>query len=60
MAELKSTGRKVVSILRDRRGGETNNLTLQRLREEVEQGITDHDDGWRSSSCSWMDDLFSV
>lgn len=53
-AMLASRGRAPRTILRDRRGGQTRNLSLTQLREELAQGIRDHDDSWRSSSCSCM------
>lgn len=54
LAELRNRNRKEVTILKDRRGGETRNLSLMQLREELESGIRDHDDSWRASACNCM------
>jgi hypothetical protein len=56
MAELERRGRKVTTILRDRTGGETKNLSLRQLREEVESGqiVMRSVPKWRESSCSCL------
>lgn len=51
---LQAMGRKVVTILRDRRGGETRSLSLRQLREELESGVRNHDDSWRETQCACM------
>lgn len=53
-----AAGRKEITILRDRRGGTTKNLSLQQLREEIESGARWPNDDWRSDSCSCMGRLF--
>ena len=54
MAKLRSLGRKVITILRDRRGGTTKNFSLYQLRQELEQGVRFADDSWRygGNSCA--------
>ena len=59
LEKLASRGRPQITILRDRRGGTTRNLSLRQLREEVESGFRTHDDSWRASSCSCVGDLFA-
>ena len=56
MAELERRGRKVQTILRDRSDGETKNLSLRQLREEVESGriVYRNLPKWRESSCSCL------
>jgi hypothetical protein len=58
MAELERRGRKVQTILRDRRGGVTQNLSLRQLREEVEAGVRHKYPEWRESTCTCIGDLF--
>ena len=58
LAKLRAAGRKEITILRDRRGGKTKNLSLRQLREEIEAGERWPNDDWRSSSCSCMGSLF--
>lgn len=57
MDRLKERGRKVQTILRDRRGGETQNLSLRQLRQEVEAGLRDGQAS-RESTCSCIGGLF--
>jgi hypothetical protein len=52
LAELRKRGRTEITILKDRRGGEVRNLSLQQLREELEQGIRKPTDTWKVSTCS--------
>jgi hypothetical protein len=54
LAELRKRGRTEITILKDRRGGEVRNLSLQQLREELEQGIRKPTDTWKVSTCSCM------
>ena len=54
LATLDERGRKPMTILKDRRGGEARSLSLKQLREEIAQGIRHHDDSWRETSCSCM------
>lgn len=56
MVELERRGRKVHTILRDRTGGETKNLSLRELREEVESGriAMRSIPKWRESSCACL------
>ena len=58
LAKLRKAGRKEITILRDRRGGKTNNLSLRKLREEIESGERWPHDDWRADSCSCMGNLF--
>jgi hypothetical protein len=48
---LRQRGRKEHTILRDRRGGQTNNYSLQQLRQDIESGNRLPNDKWRESSC---------
>ena len=59
LAKLRAAGRKEITILRDRRGGTTKNLSLKQLREEIESGERWPNDDWRSASCSCMGNLFT-
>lgn len=52
IAELVRRGREPRTILKDRRGGETKNLSLRQLREETEAGIIRKVPSWRESTCS--------
>lgn len=58
MAELERRGRAPQTILRDRRGGTTKNLSLRQLREEVESGVRRRVPEWRESTCTCVGDLF--
>lgn len=58
LAGLRSRNRPEITILRDRRGGEVNNLSLRTLRQEIEAGIRQPKDTWRSSTCSCTGMLF--
>lgn len=58
MVDMKSSGRKAQSILRDRRGGESVPLPLYQLRREIESGERSNGDDYRISSCSCMGNLF--
>lgn len=60
LAELRRRGRTVITILKDRRGGEVNNLSLRQLREEIEAGVRVPRDTWRETTCSCMGRLFAV
>ena len=44
LASLRAKSRKEVTILRDRRGGETKNFSLLDLRRELEAGVRFADD----------------
>lgn len=57
MERLAERGRNVVTILRDRRGGVTKNLSLRQLREEVELGLRAGQEA-RESTCSCLGGLF--
>jgi hypothetical protein len=58
LAMLRERGRTEITILKDRRGGEVNNLSLRQLREEIEAGRK-LPDTWRESTCSCMGRLFA-
>lgn len=58
MELLAARGRKVQTILRDRRGGVTRNLSLRQLREEHESGVRRAYPEWRESTCSCVGTLF--
>ena len=59
MAAQVALGRKPRTILRDRRGGTTSNLSLRQLREEVEAGHVRKTPEWREeSTCSCLSQLF--
>jgi len=58
LAELRRCGRKEITILKDRRGGEVRNLSLKQLREEIEAG-RELPDTWRETTCSCMGKLFA-
>lgn len=60
LERLRQRGRKPQTILKDRRGGVTQNLSLRQLRLEVESGVRHDSDSWRSSSCSCVGDLFTL
>lgn len=60
MAELERRGRKVVTILKDRRGGVVRNLSLRQLREEQESGVKRQIPKWRESTCSCVGTLFDM
>jgi len=53
MAILEEKGRVVVSILKDRRGGETKSYSLQQLREDIEAGRRLPKNDWRTP-CACM------
>lgn len=57
LARLAERGRKPRTILKDRRGGVTQNLSLVQLGEEIAAGIRGPDDGVEACSC--MGDLFN-
>jgi hypothetical protein len=57
LAELRRRGRTEITILKDRRGGEVNNLSLRQLREEIEAG-RQVSDSWRQTTCNCMGRLF--
>jgi hypothetical protein len=59
LAELARRSRKVTTILRDRSGGVTKNLSLKQLREESESGIERKVPKWRDSTCSCVGTLFN-
>lgn len=52
-------GRKPRTILRDRIGGATQDLSLRQLREEADAGIKRQVPAWRESSCSCFGELLS-
>jgi hypothetical protein len=54
LKELRRRGRTEITILKDRRGGEVSNFSLQQLREELESGERQPTDTWRVSTCSCM------
>lgn len=56
LAELERRGREPRTILRDRSGGETKNLSLRQLREEVESGRIRMRNvpKWRESTCACL------
>lgn len=54
LARLRERGRKEITILKDRRGGVVQNLSLRQLREELESGKRDFDDSFRQSACACM------
>jgi hypothetical protein len=58
IAMLKEKDRTVITILKDRRGGIIQNLSLRQLREEIEAGIREPKDTWRQSTCSCTGMLF--
>jgi hypothetical protein len=58
LARQRAAGRKERTILKDRRGGVTRNLSLKQFREEIESGKRTPDDSWRETSCSCMGTLF--
>lgn len=53
-------GRTVITILKDRRNGQVNNLSLRQLREEIESGTRKPIDTWRQTTCSCMGKLFAM
>jgi len=59
LARLREAGRNEFTILRDRRGGVVNNLSLRQLRKAVESGERTPTDGWRAASCTCMGNLFA-
>lgn len=60
MANQAEMGRKVCTILRDRRGGETQNLSLRQLREETESGVRKPGLSMLAESCSCVGFLWDV
>jgi len=58
LAGLRERNRTEITILKDRRGGAVNNLSLKQLREEIEAGIREPKDTWRLSTCSCTGLLF--
>jgi len=58
IAGMISRGRKPRTILRDRIGGETKDLSLRQLREEADDGIERNVPEWRESTCTCIGGLF--
>jgi hypothetical protein len=58
LAGLRGRNRTEITILKDRRGGIVQNLSLRQLREEIEAGIREPKDTWRQSTCSCTGMLF--
>lgn len=59
MQAMRDAGRPVQSILRSRRGGETQNLSLRQLREEIAAGVRHNGDEFRVGACSCAGDLWA-
>ena len=59
LTELRARGRTEITILKDRRGGSVENLSLRQLREEIESGEREPTDSWRATTCSCMGVLFA-
>jgi len=58
MAMMEERGRKVCTILRDRRGGDTNNLSLVQLRTETQSGERPISSSADFESCSCVGTLW--
>jgi hypothetical protein len=54
LAMLRERGRTEITLLKDRRGGIVQNLSLRQLREELEAGVRKPTDTWRVSTCNCM------